>query len=151
MEPMMPKRFDTENDIVVLRFYGGYSPESLPIFSQPLLTEDDHIQSLAGSEGARPADWMAGLLAQARMRPGLFIGVSVLEWRHRMLLRWLYDQRPAPTDSLAILPPATDATEPEIWESGGGLPGMARIAVITEDPGQLAPLLLDMAASREES
>ncbi|AUX48210.1 uncharacterized protein SOCE26_097410 [Sorangium cellulosum] len=31
----------------------------------------------------------------------------------------------------------------EIWDGGGGLPGAVRIAAITEDPAQLAPLLAD--------
>jgi hypothetical protein len=149
MEPVMPKRFDLENDLVILRLYGGYSAEAMPIFSQPLLTEDDHIHGMLGGEGMRAPDWMEELLAQPRVRPGLFIGMSILEWRHRILLRWLYDQRPAPKDSLAILSPGADASEPEIWDSGGGLPGAAHMAVILEDPVQLAPLLLDAAAAQE--
>lgn len=141
MEPALPKRFDLDNDIVVLRLYGGYSPEPRPIFSHPLLTEDDHINGLLGAEGFRPPSWMEELLAKPRILPGLFLGLSVLEWRHRMLLRWLYDQRPAPKDSLAILAPTVDASEPEIWDSGGGLPGTGRIASISEDPAELAALL----------
>jgi hypothetical protein len=62
-----------------------------------------------------------------------------------MLLRWLYDQRPAPKDSLAILTSAAEAGEAEIWDGGGGLPGAARIAAITEDPAELAALLADLA------
>ena len=30
MEPVLPKRFDLENEIVVLRLYGGYSAEARP-------------------------------------------------------------------------------------------------------------------------
>jgi len=135
MEAVMPKRFDVENDIVVLRMYGGYSPEARPIFSPPVLTEDDHIHGILGD---RPPQWLEELLSRPRIHPGLFVGLSVLDWRNRLLLRWLYDQRPAPKDSLAILRPDADAGEPEIWDSGGGLPGMARVAAITEDPAQLA-------------
>lgn len=145
MEPALPKRFDLDNEIVVLRLYGGYSAEPRPIFSHPLLTEDDHINGLLGAEGLRPPSWMEELLARPRNSPGLFVGLSVLEWRHRMLLRWLYDQRPAPKDSLAILAPTADASEPEIWDSGGGLPGTGRIASLCEDPGQLAALLQAVA------
>jgi hypothetical protein len=141
MEPALPRRFDLENEIVVLRLYGGYSAEPRPIFSHPLLTEDDYINGLLGAEGFRPPTWMEELLAKPRILPGLFLGLSVLEWRHRMLLRWLYDQRPAPKDSLAILAPIVDANEPEIWDSGGGLPGTGRIGSICEDPAQLAALL----------
>lgn len=135
MEPVLPKRFDIEKDIVVLRMYGGYSPEARPIFSQPVLTEDDHIHGLLGE---RPPQWLEELLAWPRTQPGLFLGLSVLDWRNRLLLRWLYDQRPAPKDSLALLPPSVDPSEPEIWDTGGGLPGTSRIAAIVEDPNELA-------------
>lgn len=143
MEPMMPKRFDVENDIVVLRMYGGYSPEARPIFSNPVLTEDDHINGLSGE---RPPLWLEGLLGQPRIQSGLFLGLSVLDWRSRLLLRWLYDQRPAPRDSLAILSPDGDASEPEIWDTGGGLPGTSRIAAIIEDPVELAHALVEIAS-----
>src|SRR6185369_16184986 len=104
MEPVLPKRFDFDNEIVVLRLYGGYSAEARPIFSPPVLTEDDHIHGLLRSEGPKPP-WMEELLSRPRLQPSLFVGLSILAMRHRILLRWLYDQRPAPKDSLAILPP----------------------------------------------
>lgn len=142
MEPVMPKRFDVERDIVILRMYGGYSPEARPIFSQPVLTEDDHIHGLLGE---RPPQWLEELLAWPRTQSGLFLGLSVLDWRNRLLLRWLYDQRPAPKDSLAILAPNTDVSEPEIWDTGGGLPGTSRIAALVEDPNELARELESLA------
>lgn len=147
MEPVVPKRFDTDSDIVILRLYGGYSAEPRPIFSPPLLTEDDHIHGLLGAAGLQLPTWMEELLARPRIHPGLFLGLSVLDWRHRMLLRWLYDQRPAPKDSLVVLSPNADPTEPEIWESGGGLPGTGRIAAISEDPVELAGLIDHFAGS----
>lgn len=142
MEPVMPKRFDTDRDIVILRMHGGYSPEARPIFSQPVLTEDDHIH---GWLGERPPQWLEELLASPRTQPGLFLGLSVLDWRNRLLLRWLYDQRPAPKDSLAILSPSIDPSEPEIWDTGGGLPGTSRIAAIVEDANELAQELFSSA------
>jgi len=135
MEPALPKRFDVDNDIIVLRMYGGYSPEARPIFSKPVLTEDDHINGLLGE---KPPQWLEELLARPRIQPGLFVGLSVLDWRNRLLLRWLYDQRPAPQESLAILAPTADPTEPEIWDTGGGLPGTSRVAAIIDDPVELA-------------
>ena len=84
---------------------------------------------------------MQELLAGPRMKPSLFLGLSTLEWRHRMLLQWLFDQRQAPKDSLALLAPNVDPLEPELWDGGGGLPGKGRIAPITEDPAQLASML----------
>jgi len=144
MEPIMPKRFDLENDIVVLRMYGGYSPEARPIFSTPVLTEDDHINGLLGE---KPPQWLEELLARPRIQPGLFLGLSVLDWRNRLLLRWLYDQRPAPKDSLAILGTSSDPSEPEIWDSGGGLPGTSRVAAIVEESAELARELAGYAGT----
>ncbi|KYF63115.1 hypothetical protein BE04_05780 [Sorangium cellulosum] len=143
MEPLLPRRFDLENEIVVLRLYGGYSAEARPIFSPPILTDDDHIHGLLGADGLKAPSWMTGLLALPRTQPGLFVGLSILDWRHRMLLRWLYDHSPAPKDSLALLTPDAEPAEVEIWDSGGGLPGAIRITAITEDPACLAPLLAD--------
>jgi hypothetical protein len=136
--PMLPRRFDLDAEFVVLRVYGGYSPESMPILTSPLLTEDDHIHGLVGVEGFRTPEWAEELMGRLRMKPGLFAGLSVLEWRHRMLLRWLYDQRPAPRDSLALLDPQADPIEHTIWTSGGGLPGTGRIAALREAPEDLA-------------
>lgn len=141
MEPVMPRRFDLESEIVVLRLYGGYSAEPRPIFSPPLLTEDDHIHGPLGADGARPPLWMEELLARPRVQPGLFVALSSLDFRHRMLLRWLYDQRPAPPDSLAILAAGVESSEIEIWGNGGGLPGTGHIAATTGDLAELAAQL----------
>jgi hypothetical protein len=137
MEAGMPGRLDFDNDILVLRIYGGYSPEARPIFSQPLLTEDDHLFSL------KNLGWIEELLSQPRTRPGLLAGLTVRKWRHRMLLRWLYDERPPPKDSLAIVSPGTDPAEAGIWDSGGWLDGAGHVSVVTEDLGTLAPLVLE--------
>jgi hypothetical protein len=137
----MPRRFDLDADFVVLRLYGGYSPEPRPVLANPVLTEDDHIHGLTGAEGFRTPAWAEELMGRLRMKPGLFTGLSVLEWRHRMLLRWLYDQRPAPRDSLALLDPQADPIESEIWTSGGGLSGSGRIAALSEPPDDLAAQL----------
>ncbi|WP_437664796.1 CHAT domain-containing protein [Sorangium sp. So ce1182] len=141
MEPVMPRRFDLESEIVVLRLYGGYSAEPRPIFSPPLLTEDDHIHGPLGADGARPPLWMEELLARPRVQPGLFVALSSLDFRHRMLLRWLYDQRPAPPDSLAVLAAGVESSEIEIWGNGGGLPGTGHIAATTGDLAELATQL----------
>lgn len=140
-EAALPKSFDFESDILVLRLYGGYSPEPRPIFTSAMLTEDDHINGFVGVAGARPPAWADELLGRLRLRPALFLGLSVLEWRHRMLLRWLYDGRPAPKDSMALLDASTEDAELEIWDSGGGLPGTGRIAPLREDAEALAALL----------
>ncbi|WP_437716493.1 CHAT domain-containing protein [Sorangium sp. So ce448] len=141
----LPNRFDRESDLVVLRLYGGYLPEPRPVFTSAMLTEDQHIHGLIGVEGFRPPEWADGLMGWLRNQPGLFVGLSVLEWRHRMLLRWLYDQRPAPKGSLSLLNTRVDPAEQEIWESGGGLPGTGRIAALREEPDELSAALAAVA------
>jgi len=140
-EPVPPKRFDLDSDIVILRLYGGYSAEHRPILSKPVITEDDHIYGLLASGGLSIPTWLEELLARIRVQPGMFVGLSSLEYHHRILLRWLYDQRQAPSDSLAVLMPGADPGEPDIWEAGGGLPGGGRVGSVVEDPAQLAAQL----------
>jgi CHAT domain len=142
LEPKLPTRFDLAKDIVVLRLHGGYSAEPDPILSKPAVTEDDHLQGIGSV--STPV-WMQELLAHPRIRPALFVGLSVREWRHRMLLKWLYNERPAPQGSVALLPPSADPSadprEPAMWNSGGGLPGSSSIAAVQEDAAALASLL----------
>lgn len=137
MEVNIPGRLDLDSDILILRVYGGYSPETRPIFSQPLLTEDDHLFSL------KNLGWVDDILSLPRTRPGLLAGLTLRKWRHRMLLRWLYDERPPPKDSLTIVSPETDGAEAGIWDSGGWLDGAGHVAVVTEDLGALAMLLVE--------
>lgn len=120
-----------EADFVVLRLYGGYSPESAPILMSPQLTEDDHIQGLFDLRDIIPPAWENTLMGWVRTRPVLCLGVSALDWRHRMLLRHLFDQRPPPSGSLALL--GVDQGEDEIWEKrGAGLPGTGHFAIVRE-------------------
>src|SRR5262249_20795247 len=137
-EPKLPGRFDLDQEIVVLRLHGGSSAETVPILSKPAVTEDDHLQGIEADPAPR---WMQELLARPRIQPSLFAGLSVLDWRHRRLLAWLYDKRPAPQGSVALLPEAADAREPDMWNSGGGLPGASSIAAVQEDATALAGLL----------
>src|SRR5262249_50821080 len=39
-EPALPKHFELDRDVVVLRLAGGYSAEVRPILTSPILTED---------------------------------------------------------------------------------------------------------------
>jgi hypothetical protein len=141
MEPALPRRFDLDQEIVVLRLFGGDSAEARPIFSKPILTDDAHIQGVLGVEGSQPPLWLQELLSRPRIQPCLFVGLSALDWRHRLLLSWLLDKRSAPQGSLALLPARVDPDEPGIWESGGGLPGAGRIVALQEDPAALVPAL----------
>lgn len=124
-------RLKLEEAFVVLRLYGGYSPETVPMLMSPQLTEDDHIQGLFELRYIVPPEWENMIMGWLRTRPVLCIGVSALDWRHRMLLRWLFDQRPPPIGSLAVL--AEGQPEDEIWEKrGAGLPGTGHFAVVHE-------------------
>ncbi len=114
---------------VVLRLYGGYSPEEVPVLMSPQLTEDDHIQGLFQLRYIIPSEWETTIMGRLRTHPVLCIGVSALEWRHRMLLRWLFDQRPPPTGSLVVL--AESQLEDEIWHKrGAGIPGTSHFAAV---------------------
>lgn len=144
-EARLPAHIDLDADLVVLRLYGGYLPERRPIFTSAMITEDDHIHGILGVAGSRPPPWADELMARLRLHPGLFVGLSVLDWRHRMLLRWLYDQRPAPRNSLALLGAAADVAELAIWDSGGGLPGTGRIPALRDDLGEIAAALVALA------
>jgi CHAT domain-containing protein len=137
----VPGQLDLDADIVILRLYGGYPPARQPIFTGAMITEDDHIHGLIGMDGLRPPAWSDKLMAWLRMHPTLFTGLSVLEWQHRMLLHWLYDRHPAPSNSVVALDPAADPAEQEIWQRGGGLPGQSRIAALCQDADALANAL----------
>lgn len=106
----------------------------------PQLTEDDHIQGLFELRYIIPPEWENMIMGWLRTRPVLCVGVSALDWRHRMLLRWLFDQRPPPVGSLALL--AEDQAEDEIWEKrGAGLPGTGHFAVVREHADSLITAL----------
>lgn len=128
----LPKQPPIEEAFVVLRLYGGYTPE--PILRPPLLTEDDHVQGLMSFADTLPSQWADTLLDVLSRQPVLFAGLSALEWRHRMLLRWLFDNKPAPQGSVAVLDSAAGKAEQEIWtKRGGGLPGRGSVGVLRED------------------
>lgn len=115
-------RIDLDDVFVVMRLYGGYSPEQVPVLTTPQLTEDDHIQGLVELRYIVPPEWERAMLGWLRSRPVMCVGLSALDWRHRMLLRWLFDQRPPPAGSLVVL--GESQREEAIWEArGAGLPG----------------------------
>lgn len=142
----VPGQIDLDADIAILRLYGGYPPARKPIFTSPILTEDDHIHGLIGMEGLRPPGWSTKLMAWLRMHPALFTGLSVLEWQHRMLLHWLYDRYPAPEHSVVVLDQAADCVEHDIWQRGSGLPGHSGITPVCQSVDALADALEAFAA-----
>lgn len=118
-----------EDTFVIIRVYGGSSPEEQPVLVSPKLTEDDYIQGHVDLRYIIPPEWTNQLMGWLRTRPVLCVGLSAFDWRHRLLLRWLYDQRPPPAGSVAVL--AEGQEEREVWEKrGAGLPGESTIAVV---------------------
>lgn len=113
-----PQTIELNEDIVLLRPYGGYTPEQ--VFTRPLLTEDDYIHNLNELERALPSDLANAVLSTLSYRPALLVGLSVLTIHHRMLLHQLYT-RGVPRGSLAVIDP--EDGERGLWEKGAGLPG----------------------------
>ncbi|WP_437682089.1 CHAT domain-containing protein [Sorangium sp. So ce131] len=109
-----PNRLDLQRDFVILRLYGGYLPKREVLGA--LLTEDDHALNPRHTE--MPNDW-DGLVRHLRTRPTLVVGISVLDWRHRMVLRLLFDQG-LPRESVAVLPLDGDDVDGQIWTKSGG-------------------------------
>lgn len=113
-----PAAMDTDQDLIVLRPYGGYTPEQ--IFARPLLTEDDYHIGVSDLENKLPRDLANTILSTLSYRPALLLGLSVHTNHHRMLLQRLF-ARGIPRGSLAVVDP--DDTERVLWEKGSGLPG----------------------------
>jgi hypothetical protein len=116
----LPAGVDPEQDIVLLRLYGGYTPEL--VFTPPLLTEDDYVLGLRELDSVLPATLSDTVLSTLSYRPALIVGVSMYTAHHRVMLHRLYP-RGVPRGSLALMDLA-DA-ERELWEKGAGLPGKA--------------------------
>ncbi|MBK9757949.1 MAG: CHAT domain-containing protein [Nannocystis sp.] len=130
---------DLRRDILVLRIYGGYSPEAQPILTTPQLTEDDHVRGLVALQGLFPPAWEAHFMGWLRMHPFLGVGLSIHEWRHRMLLTWLLDQRPPSRVSVVVTRPGRN--ESAIWDQGaGGLFGRGALRAFDLDLDALAGL-----------
>ncbi len=139
-EDSPPPDIDLGRDFMILRVYGGYSPEAQPVLTAPQLTEDDHIQGLLDLRDLFPTDWECQFVSWLRAHPMLCAGVSVLQWRHRMLLRWLLDQRPPSRVSVAVVAPEDD--EKDIWDRGaGGLFGQGTVRAVAMALPDLATVI----------
>jgi len=126
----LPPDADRAADIVVLRIDGGFSPEEPPVFTTPMLTADDALDELAGEGGFGLPAWAASLASSLAQRPLLFAGVSAVDLRHRILLRWLFGLRPVAAGSIALVDRGGDPEEPLVWESGAAIASMGRIGVV---------------------
>lgn len=98
---------DPGAELVVLRPYGGIRPDG-ELLEAVRITEDDH--DLNPFYSGEP--WWDGCCAQLVTRPALIAGASLLDSRHRRLLRWAYRDRPLPVASLAS---TANTVEHEIW------------------------------------
>jgi len=133
-------RLRLEEDMVIVRVFGGYSPEEAPILTRPRITEDDHIQGLFELRYIVPPEWENAIMGWIRTRAVLCVGMSALDWRHRTLLRWCFDQRPPPPGSVAVL--AEEQAEDEIWtKRGAGLPGASTFTVVRMEMSALVSAL----------
>ncbi len=124
LESLPPIQLD--RDFVILQLYGGYTPEATSTLFRPQITEDDHIERFAELRHMLPSVWRSRVLSCIRMRPIMCVGISALDWRHRTLLRWLFDRRPLPEHSVAVL---TQQAEGPMWERYGA--GIARSRIQT--------------------
>lgn len=129
--------FDPRREAVVLRLYRGYMPTG--DFASPLLTEDDYLQGVRDLDSLLPAGLSTTIKSVLAFRPTLLLGMSVLSWDHRHLLNRLFDHRPLPQDSLALLEPGNP--EGESWEIGRGLPGGKRVRPLQVGLTELAQSL----------
>ncbi len=138
-----PPDVDLDRDFMILRLYGGYSPELQPVLSAPQLTEDDHIQGLLDLRDLFPTDWENQFVGWLRAHPLVCAGISVLEWRHRMLLRWLLDQRPPSRVSIAVVEP--DSHEKDLWDRGaGGLFGQGTVRAVAMSLPELVDVIAEV-------
>jgi hypothetical protein len=115
--------FDDGTDYVVLRLYGGLLPGGNAdgtAFTAALITEDDHIDGLRhlGEWSLLPdEDEGATVMGFLRSQPTLVVGASLLKWRHRALIRWLFGDKTPPKPSMAVIPHTADLAEERAWSS----------------------------------
>jgi hypothetical protein len=131
--PRPPRFFDLDRDIVVLRLCGGVSADKSGL-TRTIMTEDDTIDAFLGLE--HPPDlpeWADGIRSMLLARPALLIGFSRLNRPHRIVLRWLYWNRPLPRHSVAVLGREAARDEEELWERS--------VDVLRLAPEELASLL----------
>ncbi len=123
---VLPASLDLRKDVLLLRLYRGYMPREH--FEQPLLTEDDYLLGVRELESMLSPELSDELLAILRARPVLLLGMSMLTWHHRMMLYRLFEERPLPRGSLALLEPGE--SERELWVAGTSLPGRKGVQVV---------------------
>jgi hypothetical protein len=133
----LPEEFNPERETTLVRLYRGFLPDN--VFKTPLLTEDDYLLDMRDLESVLTPDLSDILLGTLRSRPALLLGMSLLTWHHRMLLRGLFDSKPLPDNSQVVL----EVNEPEVdsWKRGRGLPSDRSVQVVQAIPEGLASVI----------
>ncbi len=138
----LPTSLDTEREGVVLRLCSGYLPAHL--FSKPLLTEDDYLMGSRGMSSLLPFEMVESIQSALSLRPLLLIGLSILDWCHRVLLYQLFGGRTLMRGSLAIAAPGRH--ERALWEEGRGLPGKMGVRALESTDEELKAWLEALTA-----
>jgi len=118
-------RFDLQNQIVVIRLYGGLAPRIHSLIGDPVLTDDDYLENLSAIN-----DLPEQLLAFLRQKPLCLAGFSPLAWSHRELLRQLTGRQPLVDGSIAVLGTHTNASERRYWTIEDSQSGRNSLQVI---------------------
>ncbi|OJT18111.1 hypothetical protein BO221_42230 [Archangium sp. Cb G35] len=142
----IPASLDTGREVVVLRLCSGYLPSRH--FSRPLLTEDDYLLGIRSLASLLPSELADPIQSVLSPRPLLFIGLSQLNWSHRMLLYQLFGRRALMRDSVAVLDPRSH--EREVWEEGRGLPGRTGVRALEATDEELMAWLEALADRRKQ-
>lgn len=145
--PEMHSRWNSENDFLVLRLFGGYTVDDY--FSHPTLTEDDYQSHLPQLWYRKrlPANLVDAIHRVLMTCPALLIGLSLLETPHRTLLKTIFE-RGVPHNSVAVVDP--QSKERQMWATGRGLPsGSERIEAIEASTEDLDAYLKALNDDRE--
>jgi hypothetical protein len=136
----MPGAFDPKRDIVVLRLYRGYLADK--VFNEPLLTEDDYLSSIGDLEELLPEDLATALRSTLYERPALLLGMSMLTWDHRHVLRCLMGRGLHPR-SVVLLEPGS--AEADSWRKGRSLLRGTSVHVVPVAFAELTQLIAPAA------
>ncbi len=141
----LPDNINLDQDVVILRPYGGYTPEQ--VFARPLLTEDDYALGMSALEDALPRDLVNAVLTRLSYRPALIMGLAIHTGHHRMLLQRIFP-RGIPRGSLAVIDP--EDAERTLWEKGMGLPGKDEGVAVIESSAEDLGTALEGASDKDE-
>ncbi len=114
-------RLDFEQQLVVLRLFGGYAAKDREMYGNPVLTDDDQLFHLSAIENL-PTQ----VQARISLRPLVLTGFSPRLWSHRDLLRRLTGDQPLKKGSLAVLGPEADESERRYWQYEEGPGGRGK-------------------------